>query len=241
MRAHIWSASLWPKSSNPGSSPGQAFGGRRSRLVGLAISAALLAMLSACGEGSKQFTTEGLIAPPLHCLTDPRILGDAERLDPIDEGNGCQVPNPWRMSSIAGVQFSQPATVNCSVTEPLYDWMNGTVQPAAQATFGEKVTAITVAASYSCRARNNKRGAQMSEHGFGNAIDIASFTLADGRDVNVKQGWRGDGDEREFLREIRKDACGEFMTVLGPGSDRYHGDHFHLDLANRRSGKAYCK
>jgi len=31
------------------------------------------------------------------------------------------------------------------------------------------------------------------------------------------------------------------MTVLGPGSDRYHGDHFHLDLANRRSGKAYCK
>src|SRR5262249_6788167 len=84
-----------------------------------------------------------------------------------------------------------------------------------------------------------QRGARMSEHGFGNAIDISSFTLADGRRITVKQGWRGDDDERAFLREIRKDACAEFMTVLGPGSDSHHGDHFHLDLANRRSGKAY--
>ncbi len=214
---------------------------RISKVVGLSVGTILVAMLSACGDGSKQFTTEGLIAPPLHCLTDPRILGDAERLEPLDEGNGCQVPNPWRMSSVAGVQLSQPATLNCSVTQPLHDWMNGTVQPAAMAAFGENVTAITVASSYSCRALNNKRGARMSEHGFGNAIDIASFTLADGRRITVKNGWRGEGDEREFLREIRHDACGEFMTVLGPGSDRYHGDHFHLDLANRRSGKAICK
>lgn len=214
---------------------------RFHKAVGLGFGAALLAILSACGDGSKQFSTEGLIAPPIHCLTDPRILGEAERLDPIDEGNGCQVPNPWKMYSVASVQLSQPATLNCSVTQPLHDWMNGTVQPAAQAAFGENVTAITVAASYSCRARNNKRGARMSEHGFGNAIDISSFTLADGRKITVKQGWRGDGDERDFLREIRHDACGEFMTVLGPGSDRHHGDHFHLDLANRRSGKAYCK
>src|SRR5437868_8153073 len=123
-RLHIfWSASLSPKSSN--------FGGKRS-LAGLGISAAILAMLQACGDGSKQFTTEGLIAPPIHCLTDPRILGEAEKLDPIDEGNGCQVPNPWKMYSVAGVQFSQPATLNCSVTQPLHEWMNDTVQPAAQ-------------------------------------------------------------------------------------------------------------
>lgn len=214
---------------------------RFHRVAGLAISAAILAMLSACGDGSKQFTTEGLIAPPIHCLTDPRILGEAEKLDPIDQGNGCQVPNPWKMYSVAGVQLSQPATLNCSVTQPLHDWMNGTVQPAAEQAFGSQVTGMTVASSYSCRARNNKRGAKMSEHGFGNAIDISSFTLADGRRITVKQGWRGEGDEREFLRQIRQDACGEFMTVLGPGSDRYHGDHFHLDLASRRSGQAYCK
>src|SRR5262245_20942336 len=116
---------------------------RIHKAVGFGIGVAALALLSACGYGSKQFTTERLVAPPLHCLTDPRILGDAERLDPIDEGNGCQVPNPWRMHSVANVQFSQPATLNCSVTQPLYDWMSATVQPAAQATFGENVTAIS--------------------------------------------------------------------------------------------------
>lgn len=213
---------------------------RIERLVGLAVVTAVLAMLSACGDGSKQFTTEGLIAPPIYCLTDPRILGDAEKLDPIDEGNGCQVPNPWRMYSVANVQLSQPAILNCSVTEPLHDWVGAVVQPAAQGVFGENVTAIGIAGSYSCRARNNKRGARMSEHGFGNAIDISSFTLADGRKITVKQGWRGEDDERAFLREIRKDACAEFMTVLGPGYNRQHNDHFHLDLASRRSGKAYC-
>lgn len=213
---------------------------RSLRLLGTGLSAVLFALLSACGDGSKQFTTAGLIAPPIHCLTDPRILGDAEELDPIDESNGCQVPNPWRLYSIAGVTLSQPATINCGVSQPLYDWMNTTVQPAAQSTFGENVVAIGVAASYSCRAMNNQRGARMSEHGFGNAIDISSFTLADGREITVKQGWRHDGEESDFLREIRKDACGEFMTVLGPGSDRHHSDHFHLDLASRRSGKAYC-
>jgi hypothetical protein len=214
---------------------------RIEKVPGLAIGTAFLAMLSACGDGSKDFTTEGLIAPPIYCLTDPRILGDAEKLDPINKGNGCQVPNPWRMYSVAGVTFSQPAILNCSVTQPLHDWMGAVVQPAAQAAFGENVTAIGIAGSYSCRAMNNRRGARMSEHGFGNAIDISSFMLADGRRVTVKQGWRGDDDERDFLREIRKDACAEFMTVLGPGSDRHHGDHFHLDLANRRSGRAYCK
>jgi hypothetical protein len=213
---------------------------RIERLLGLGISAAILAMLSACGDG-KQFTTEGLIAPPIHCLTDPRILGDAEKLDPIDEGNGCKVPNPWRMYSVAGVELSHPATLNCSVAQPLHDWMGAVVQPAAQGAFGENVTAIGVISSYSCRGQNNRRGARMSEHGFGNAIDISSFTLADGRKITVQQGWRGDDDEKAFLREIRKDACAEFMTVLGPGSDRHHGDHFHLDLASRRSGKAYCK
>jgi len=213
---------------------------RFHKLAGLGISTAVFATLAACGDASQQFTTVGLIAPPIHCLTDPRILGEAEKIDPIDEGNGCQVPNPWRMYSVAGVQFSQPATLNCSVTQPLHDWMIGTVQPAAQSSFGAQVTGITVAASYSCRARNNKQGARMSEHGFGNAIDISGFTLADGRKITVKQGWGGAGDERTFLRQIRRDACGEFMTVLGPGSDRSHGDHFHLDLANRRSGQTYC-
>ncbi len=81
----------------------------------------------------------------------------------------------------------------------------------------------------------------MSEHGFGNAIDIAGFTLESGRKVMVLDGWNGRGDERKFLRQVRAEACGPFMTVLGPGSDAHHRDHLHLDLQHRRSGSRYCK
>jgi hypothetical protein len=139
---------------------------------------------------------------------------------------------------VAGVGFSQPATVNCGMIGPLNSWMNNTVQPAAQDVFGERVTSVTVAASYSCRPRNNRRGAKMSEHGYGNAIDISAFTLESGRTVEVKQGYFSFGREKSFLKQIRREACNDFNTVLGPGSDRHHKDHFHLDMANRRS--KYC-
>ncbi len=34
-------------------------------------------------------------------------------------------------------------------------------------------------------------GSGISEHAFGNAIDIAAFTLADGRRITVQEGWHG--------------------------------------------------
>lgn len=158
----------------------------------------------------------------------------------IDEGNGCQVQNRYDVRSLGQVSFSQPATMNCGMVSPLNSWLSGTVQPAAQRHFGSEVTGITVAASYSCRPRNNKRGAKMSEHGFGNAIDIAAFTLADGRTISVEKDYYSRSDDGEFLKQIRSDACGQFATVLGPGSDAEHRNHFHLDLENRKSGQAYC-
>ena len=35
--------------------------------------------------------------------------------------------------------------------------------------------------------------------------------------------------------------CARFTTVLGPGSDWYHEDHVHLDLAERRNGYRICQ
>ena len=214
---------------------------RLSALARQASIAAVAAVLASCGESSTQFTTKGLMAPPIQCLADPRTLGNAERLEPINEGNGCKIPNPWRMTSVAGVELSQPATINCSVAQPLADWIDNIVQPAANDAFGERVTVVNVAASYSCRPRNNKRGARMSEHGFGNAIDISGFTLESGRKISVEGSWIKPSDEKSFLGAVREEACGVFKTVLGPGSDRHHNDHFHLDLATRKSGRAYCK
>jgi hypothetical protein len=44
-----------------------------------------------------------------------------------------------------------------------------------------------------------------------------------------------------FLGNIRKDACSYFTTVLGPGSDPYHGNHFHVDVLERRGGYRICQ
>jgi hypothetical protein len=205
------------------------------------LAAVLLAAVGACSFGGPEFTTRGLMAPPAACSVDPRQLGEAEELEPFEKGNGCAIPNPWRVSSLSGVQLSNPATLNCGQVAAVDGWLNGTVQPAATRTFGASVVAIDVAASYSCRARNHVRGSRMSEHGFGNAIDISAFTLADGRKVTVEDGWSGPIDERAFLRTVRSEACGRFNTVLGPGSDRAHHNHFHLDLATRSNGGTYCR
>ena len=38
-----------------------------------------------------------------------------------------------------------------------------------------------------------------------------------------------------FLHDIHKAACAIFTTVLGPEANNYHKNHFHLDLADRKS------
>ncbi len=207
------------------------------------VAALLAGLLASCGSSAKKsyFSTEGLRAPEGSCPIKPSRIGLAQKIANIDEGNGCEVPNAWQIESVGSIAFSTPATLNCGMAEPLRDWLEGTVQPNAQRAFGESVVSVDVAASYSCRPRNNKWGAKMSEHGYGNAIDIAAFTLESGRKVTVLDGWRGNSAEQRFLHSVHGEACGEFMTVLGPNADHDHRNHIHLDLQNRKSGSAYCR
>jgi hypothetical protein len=124
----------------------------------------------------------------------------------------------------------------------LDDWLNGTVQPNAERLFGQRITSIRVASSYACRGVNNSATGPLSQHAFGNAIDISAFRLADGTWVTVRPYDGETSPEAEFLAAVRSEACGPFRTVLGPGV-AYHDDHFHLDLATRgRNGDAiYCR
>jgi hypothetical protein len=48
--------------------------------------------------------------------------------------------------------------------------------------------------------------ANISEHAFGNALDMAAFTLADGREVTVKDGWHGAPEEQGFLHARARPA-----------------------------------
>lgn len=148
-------------------------------------------------------------------------------------GGQCYIARPFRMSAAAQgqVRFQPAATLRCQMVPSVETWVKDILRPAARRYLGSDVVSLRIAASYACRSRNSQSGARLSEHGRANAIDISKFTLADGRVVTVKRGWRGSESERRFLRYIHRGACEHFSTVLGPNADRYHHDHLHFDLA----------
>ena len=151
---------------------------------------------------------------------------------------GCGVEKAVRLTSVSGIKLSQRSVMDCNTAQALKSWLDKSAKPALSRKGGGLV-GIQVAAHYSCRTRNNKKGAKISEHGKGRAIDISGFNLADGSSIAVLKGW-GAPRTRKAMRQMHEGACGPFGTVLGPNADRYHQDHFHFDTARYRSG-SYCR
>jgi hypothetical protein len=139
------------------------------------------------------------------------------------------------------VEVKPAATLACPVVSALDRWIINAVQPAAQKWFGQPVIEIRQISAYSCRGMNGQPGARISEHAFGNALDIAGFVLSDGHRITVKDGWRGSPEEQGFLRDVQAAACDQFTTVLAPGSNQFHYDHIHVDLMRRGSGRRICQ
>jgi hypothetical protein len=147
---------------------------------------------------------------------------------------------PVRTRPPGPVSVTPAATLACPLVSVLDQWIDTAVQPAALRWFGRPVAEIKQISAYSCRGMNGNPNARISEHAFGNALDIAVFTLADGRQIVVKTGWHGAPEEQGFLRDVQGAACDRFTTVLAPGSDAYHYDHMHVDLMRRASGRSAC-
>ena len=216
-------------------------------IVSLAVAASILA---ACSGAEPYFTSkrETWRAPDeIACLRSG--IASAPYIHPRRSALGgprpCGAIRPLRVAATAAgqVALEPAATLRCPMVPAIDRWTREVVRPAARRHFGRDVVALKVIASYSCRPRNNRRGAKLSEHGYANAIDIAKFKLSDGREVSVLKGWRGGRAERAFLREVHAGACRTFSTVIGPNGDSHHQNHFHLDLArhNRRGTYRYCK
>jgi hypothetical protein len=134
------------------------------------------------------------------------------------------------------VAVSPPATMRCPIATQVANWVREDVAPSMKK-FGPPLRVLDNFDSYSCRGRNNVRAAQLSEHGKADAIDIRDFALADGREFGLTD-MRVDKDWRET---IKASVCARFSTVLGPGSDGYHEEHIHLDLAERRNNYKVCQ
>jgi hypothetical protein len=179
------------------------------------------------------------------CMRQREVTASAwiERASKINGKGACGVDKPLKVKALADgtITIGPIATIGCPMTVALESWVQEAVQPAALAWFGQPVSEIKQISAYYCRTKNSKHGASLSEHAFGNALDIAGFVLVDGREVTVLKGWKGKEDERGFLREVYAHGCKDFKTALGPGA-RYHADHFHFDLAhhNDEGTSRYC-
>lgn len=167
---------------------------------------------------------------------DSRIKGNPIPAIPASMA-GCGLPDGVEVTSVSGIPLSTPAKIDCPTAGALAHWVDFAVIPSF-GKLGGGVARIETASSYNCRPQNNIPGAKISEHGRGRAVDISGFRLVNGTTVTVLDGW-GQGQHGMILKTIRRAACSTFATVLGPGSDPYHSDHFHLDTARRPT--SYCR
>jgi hypothetical protein len=152
-----------------------------------------------------------------------------------------QVPRGMPVTRLAQASITPPATLTCPIVSALDRWISEAVQPAALHWFHQPVVEIRQISAYSCRGMNGDPNAHISEHAFGNALDVAAFTLADGHRISVKDGWHGMPEEQGFLHDVQLAACQQFSTVLAPGSNVYHYNHIHVDLMRRASGRRICE
>ncbi len=122
------------------------------------------------------------------------IAAQVETLSPIkQEQCGTAAPvSLKRLGPAAGsVELNPPAVLNCPMVAKLYSWLEKTLQPAARETFGAGVVRLNSTSGYVCRGRNGDvmASGKLSEHALANAIDIQSFTLSDGRIIDVGKHW----------------------------------------------------
>lgn len=184
---------------------------------------AKLPELSAC----RLALTESIaIAPSIPAIKGPGGCGgeDLVRLEAI-------VLSPTQRVAVKPV-----AILRCAMAAAVADWVRADMAPLA-ATLGTTISELDNFDSFECRGRNRVKDAKLSEHGLANALDVRGLKFANGNTLSLT--------DRTVSRDIREkvlaSVCARFTTVLGPGSDWYHEDHIHLDLAQRRNNYKLCQ
>jgi hypothetical protein len=166
------------------------------------------------------------IAPSLSPINGPGACGgeDIVRLEAVVLADNSRVP------------LKPAATLRCNMATAVAQWIRSDVAAIA-AGLGTNVRELDNFDSFDCRGRNRVAGARMSEHGRANALDVRGVRFANGQFVSLTDR----ATARDVREKMLQSVCARFTTVLGPGSDGYHEDHIHLDLAERRNGYRICQ
>ena len=181
--------------------------------------------------------------PPSACrLALTESIAIAPSVPSITGPGGCGGDDLVRLEAVVlpdnkgRVAVKPAAVLRCTMARAFVDWIRTDMAPLVEAQ-GTRLSDLDHLDSFECRGRNRLDGAKLSEHGRANALDVRALKSASGATISLT--------DRTVPREIRetvlRSACSRFTTVLGPGSDGYHEDHIHLDLAERHNGYRICQ
>jgi hypothetical protein len=181
-------------------------------------------------------------APPSACrLALTEEVAIAPSIPDIHGPGGCGGEDLVRLEAVVLpdkhlVSVKPAAILRCTMASAIADWIRTDVAPLA-ASLGGVISDLDNFDSFECRGRNRVVGAQLSEHGRANALDVRALKLANGRSISLTDR----AVPRELRESVLHSVCARFSTVLGPGSDWYHEDHIHLDLMERRNNYKICQ
>lgn len=187
------------------------------------------------------FQTAAVTSEPSDCR---KRLEKTAKLRPIPRLMGPGACGGEDMVELEAVLLDKGKTIDikpapmlrCEMAEQLALWVRDDIAVRV-AKSGLTLASVETYDDFSCRGRNRVFGAKLSEHGKGNAVDIRGITFTDKKSVLLT--------DKTFAKDVRTDlrvsACARFTTVLGPGSDGYHEEHVHVDLAQRRGGFRMCQ
>jgi len=172
------------------------------------------------------------------CRKELRTLGveftDASN---VTADGGCSLPHPIEVTKLSKrMRLEPPALLECSTALAAARFFQSEGKALARKHFEADIETVQQASGYVCRPIGD--GKDLSQHAFGKALDVSGLVFSDKQEIKV--GQYGDGGKpAAFLKALRAAACGPFSTVLGPGTNADHEDHFHFDTKKRR--KAYCR
>jgi hypothetical protein len=155
----------------------------------------------------------------------------------------CAVANPVLVKSVTTpggkVKLPEEPLLNCAFARQFTTWLSDIAASVVSEMAPARLHSLSTGPGYECRTRNGDSSGKISEHAFGNAIDISGITLVNRIRIEIPDVADPAAVHHRLLMALRLSACGYFTTVLGPGFNAAHASHYHFDLGQHGKSGNY--
>ncbi len=178
------------------------------------------------------------------CLDDLKLAGVAFSLVATPANTGaCGIDEAVTIRSMnvsrRQVSFADQPLLNCRFALQFTRWVSESAVPLVLGKMNTEILNVSTGPGYECRGRNGDSSAKLSEHAYGNAVDVTVIATVDGRKIGIAEALNSSSPFYDVLRGLRTTACGYFTTVIGPGANEAHKDHFHFDMGRHGNSDRY--